>query len=372
MKWVWQDTSFPNFEYDTSLFEEFEQQFYLKSGRIKGSISHLHNEEIEVIRVDLLTQESLSTSSIEGEILKRESVQSSIRKNLGLKTDNRRVQANEAGISELMVNVYLNFDKKLSHKTLYEWHKMLLNGRRDISVIGNYRDHAEPMQIVSGVLSAPKLFYEAPPSENVQNLMANFVNWYNGNFSEKRHLPTLVFAGIIHLWFEIIHPFEDGNGRLGRALVEKAISQNLKSPSLNSFAKIIESRKKLYYDALQTCNHSLKINKWLLFFCEAVLEAQDCTLGLITFTINKNKFFEKYKNTLNSRQYKVVLRIFETGLEGFKGGLSASNYKSITSSSAATATRDLQELIQCGAFYKTGDLKSTRYFLNLETTNTLL
>jgi Fic family protein len=366
MQWIWQDKNFPNFEYNSSLFIEFEKEFYRNSGIIIGVLSHLDDNNLENLKIEILTQEAVSTSIIEGEILKRESVQSSIRKHLGLKTDNRKVQPNEAGISEMMVDLYLNFDDTLCHETLFQWHEMLMNGRRDIEIIGNYRQHPEPMQIVSGNLSAPKIFYEAPPSAQVFKEMESFINWYNIHVSSQNNLSILVLAGIAHLYFEIIHPFEDGNGRIGRALVEKVISQRIKAPSLNSFAKIIESRKKEYYDALQSCNYGLNINKWLHFFSKALLDSQQYTIKLVSFLVAKSKFFIQYNEQLNERQLRVLLRVFEEGIEGFKGGLSATNYKTISGTSSATVTRDLQELVNIKALNKTGELKHTRYFLNLD------
>jgi Fic family protein len=366
MKWIWQQKNWPFFKYNAQPLLPFENEFFKNAGIIKGSISHLEKTGAEQLTIELLTQEAVSTSGIEGEILKRESVQSSIKKHFGLKTDNRKVQANEAGIAEMMVDVYVNYNKPLSHQTLFLWHKMLTNGRRDLEVIGNYRKHTEPMQIVSGSLSAPKLFYEAPPSKQVVGEMAKFIKWYNAQASAKNGLPVLVFAGIVHLYFEIIHPFEDGNGRIGRALVEKAISQKLNTPALNSFAKIIEGGKKEYYAALQSCNHDLTIDNWLHYFCKTVLQAQQYSINMAGFVITKTKFFNKYNSTVNQRQLKVLLRVFEEGVEGFKGGLSAANYKTITGASAATATRDLQELVNIKALKKTGELKHSRYFLNIE------
>jgi Fic family protein len=366
MKWIWQEKGFPNFDYDASLFASFEQEFYRNAGIIWGCLRHLPTESLENLKIDILTQEAVSTSSIEGEILQRESVQSSIRKHLGLRTDTLRVKANEAGIAEMMVDVYLNFEETLSHETLFKWHELLMNGRRDIEVIGNYRTHAEAMQIVSGNLSTPKVFYEAPPSKQVLELMDGFISWYNSQSAKENNLSIIILAGITHLYFEIIHPFEDGNGRIGRALVEKIISQKMDAPALNSFAKVIDAHKKKYYDALQSCNHSLNIDKWLLYFSQTVIDAQQCTIKLVNFLVAKSKFFIKYNELLNQRQSKVLKRVFEEGHDGFKGGLSASNYQKISGASAATATRDLQELVQFQALIKTGELKSTRYFLNLE------
>lgn len=363
MKWIWQDKNWPNFIYDTSDLTKFESEFQQNVGIIIGIQKHLESENTEKTKIEILTQEALSTSSIEGEILQRDSVQSSIRKHFGLKTDFKKIPANAAGIAEMMVDVYSNYSQKLSHDTFFEWHKMLMNGRRDLEIIGDYRKHDEPMQIVSGNLAAPKVFYEAPPSKNVQQEMARFIDWYNQHTDNSQ--SVLVFAGIAHLMFEIIHPFEDGNGRIGRVLVEKAISQKLNRPALNLFSKVIETNKKAYYEALQSSNHGLDINKWLIFFSKMILESQLRSIQMIDFLVSKSKFFSKH-NRLNDRQLKVLLRIFEEGIEGFKGGLSASNYRTISLASAATVTRDLQDLVSMNALTKTGELKHTRYFLNLK------
>lgn len=365
MQWIWQQKKWPNFEYDSSLFLEFDKEFYKNAGNVIGVLSHLPADNLELLKIEILTQEAVSTSNIEGEILQRASVQSSIRKHLGLKTEKIKIPANAAGIAEMMTNVYVNYDEPLSHQTFFLWHKMLMNGRRDIEHIGRYRKHEDPMQIVSGNLTAPKLFYEAPPSSDVPKQMKLFVEWYN-NHVAINELPLVVAAGIAHLYFEIIHPFEDGNGRIGRALIEKIISQKMKTPALNSFAKIIDANKKEYYDALQSTNNDLNINKWLLFISKMLLESQKYTISMVNFIILKTKFVSKYKDVINTRQLKVLLRIFEEGIEGFKGGLSAANYKTITTSSAATVTRDLQELVNLKVLSKKGELKYSRYFLNLD------
>jgi Fic family protein len=364
MTWNWQLENWPNFHFELELFAQFEQNYHEKSGLILGVLKYLQEEEIETIKIDILTQEAVSTSKIEGELILRDSVQSSIRKHLGLSTNSIKIPANAAGVAEMMVDVYLNFNQTLTHEILFNWHRMLTNGRRDLEAIGKYRIHLEPMQIVSDNMASPKIYFEAPPSGKIDSEMTNFINWYNTQI--KSSIPTVIFAGLIHIYFESIHPFEDGNGRIGRALVEKAISQRKNNPSLNSFSKIIDLNKKEYYNAIQTCNHSLDANKWLLYFSKTLIQSQDYTISLVDFVISKTKFFIKFDKKLNDRQYKVVSRIFTAGLEGFKGGFSASNYKTITGTSNATATRDLQELVNIEAFYKTGELKSTRYHIILD------
>jgi Fic family protein len=366
MKWSWELKNWPRFEFDNSELAAYELEFQRNVGKVIGILEHFDKENNDQLKIEILTQEALSTSEIEGELLNRDSVQSSIRRQLGLQTTRNKVGAKEAGMAELMVNVYTQFEQKLSKEILCDWHKMVANGRRDLDVIGDYRKHPEPMQIVSGNYSNQKLFYEAPPSASVNKEMKAFIKWYNNQLSNQGDFPTLIFAGITHLYFEMIHPYEDGNGRIGRALVEKAISQRINGPSLNSFAKVIDTKKKKYYEALQACNHSLEITKWLVFFSKTVIESQEYTYKLIDFLINKTKFFHKYNSMLNERQEKVLLRIFEEGVNGFKGGLSAGNYQSITGTSPATATRDLAQLVEWGGLKKVGDLKGARYWVVME------
>ncbi len=363
MVWAWQNKNWPNFEFDSSKILELETKFIQNSGKIIGAIQHLEEDNLETLKIELLSQEAISTSNIEGEIINRDSVQSSIRRHLGLKTDFRKIPPNTAGIAEMTVNLYLNFEQPLSHNTLFEWHKMLMNGRRDVEVIGGYRVHNEPMQIISGNYNLPQIFYEAPPSASVKPEMDRFIAWFNQKAKDKT-FSILAFAGISHLYFEMIHPFEDGNGRIGRALVEKAISLRLNSPTLNSLAKVIDLEKKQYYAAIQACNTSLNIEKYLLYFSNMILKSQDYSYKIANFIIFKGKLFIKFQHILNTRQQKVLLRIFEEGPEGFKGGLSAGNYKTISNASSATTTRDLQELLAWDILYKTGELKHTRYFLN--------
>ncbi|MGX6959896.1 MAG: Fic family protein, partial [Rickettsia endosymbiont of Pentastiridius leporinus] len=187
-----------------------------------------------------------------------------------------------------------------------------------------------------------------------------FIKWYNDDTDS---ILPLTKAAIAHLYFESIHPFEDGNGRIGRVITIKMLCQSIKRPILVALSHIINKEKKLYYNALESNNKSLEITNWILHFAETIVKAQDYTLLNIEFLINKTKFYDKFKNMLNIRQEKVIKRIFEEGPEGFKGVLSAKNYINITKTSKATATRDLQELVEMKAFTKTGELKGTRYIV---------
>lgn len=264
-----------------------------------------------------------------------------------------------------MVDLYKNAQRVLTHEHLFEWHKMLTNGRRDLNAIGAYRIHEEPMQVVSGALHDPKVHFEAPPSAIVKKEMGRFIKWFNAAEKESQ-IGTLLRSGIAHLYFESIHPFEDGNGRIGRAISELALSQGLGRPTLIALSYTIEGTKKNYYEALQRNSHRLVINDWLEYFCNTVLTAQDYTQSTIDFLIEKGKFYVRFAGALNTRQEKVIERVFREGVNAFKGGLSAENYIRITGAPRATATRDLQDLVEQGALIRMGERKSTRYYLNID------
>jgi len=262
----------------------------------------------------------------------------------------------------MMVDLYQNYKRPLTHQILFDWHEMLTSGRRDLKNIGSYRIHSDPMVVVSGALHKPKIHYQALPSEIVKGEMDKFINWFN----ETRDKPlALVRSGIAHLYFESIHPFEDGNGRIGRAISEKSLSQSLGRPTLIAISHTIESRRNDYYAALKRNSIGIDINNWLEYFCKMVLQAQGHTQSMIDFIIEKGKFYHQFGESLNNRQGKVLRRIFREGIGGFKGGLSASNYIRIAGTTSSTATRDLQHLVEQGAMVRTGQRKGTRYYLNL-------
>ena len=196
--------------------------------------------------------------------------------------------------------------------------------------------------------------------------MKRFVRWFNDTApGGKSPLPSLTRAGIAHLYFVCVHPFEDGNGRIGRALAEKSLAQNLGQPSLIVLAWTIERKRNDYYAALERNNKETGITNWLDYFASTILEAQSNTIRRVDFYVAKAKFYEKHRGTLNARQEKVIARIFREGIDGFEGGLSAENYIRITGTSRATATRDLQDLVEKGALTRTGELRHTRYQLDL-------
>ena len=364
MVWNWQQKNWPVFEYITASITEGEKEFLHKTGIIFGASKHLSNPDQQNLLITLVSDEALNTSEIEGEYLNRDSLQSSIRRHFGISTDNRKITPAEFGISEMMINLYDTYNKPLTHETLLQWHRMLTNGRRDLRNIGEYRTCKDPMQVVSGKYHDPIVHFEAPPSSVIKKEMERYIYWFNNN-TANTHQP-LTKAAIAHIYFESIHPFEDGNGRIGRALILKSLSQSLNQQIILALSSIINKKKKYYYNALEQNNKGMEITKWLTYFSNTILEAQEYSLNIIEFLIKKTKFYDRYKNLLNSRQEKVINRIFAEGLDGFKGGMSADKYISITKTSKATATRDLVYLSNLGAFNKTGVLKGSRYFLKLD------
>jgi len=367
MTWSWQQAQWPNFTYDIKALESFEGKFLTQSGMCFGAYTHISQEEKALLKVELLSEEALKTSKIEGEILDRDSIQLSICRQFGLEADNRRIPPPEQGIAAMMTNLYNEYHKPMTHESLFHWHKLLMNGRQDLNRLGHYRASSEPTQVVSGPMHNPKIHFEAPPSKQVQSEMVDFIQWFNTtapNIKNTQNLAALTRAGIAHLYFVLIHPFEDGNGRIARAIAEKSLAQSLAHPTLIALAYTIERNRKDYYFSLEQNNKTCDITEWLIYFSKTILAAQNNTLKRIAFIIEKQKLFNNLAGQLNSRQEKVLTRMFAEGVDGFVGGLSAQNYISITKTTKATATRDLQDLVLKKALVKQGKLRYTRYYLN--------
>jgi Fic family protein len=214
MAWNWHQPDWPNFTYDSAVLEPLEQQFLRQSGEFVGAYKHIGANEQETLKIELIGDEAVQTSAIEGEILDRDSVQSSLRQQLGLGLERPGVKPAERGIAEMMVDLYRNFATPLAAKTMFGWHAMLLGGDDSIRVIGGYRKHPEPMRVVSGPIHKRKVHFEAPPSNRLAGEMKRFIAWFNATApGGKNQLPALTRAALAHLYFVSIHPFEDGNGR---------------------------------------------------------------------------------------------------------------------------------------------------------------
>jgi Fic family protein len=366
MSWNWQKTDWPNFRWDRARLEAAEKQFLVSGGVFVGTVRHLGKEERDQLTIEAMSTEAVTTSEIEGEILDRASVQSSLRKQLGLATDERRVRPEERGIAEMMVDLYRSFAEPFSEEMLFRWHRMLMSGSRNLRDVGRYRTGKEPMQVVSGPVDKPRVHFEAPLSSQVPSEMERFIAWFNRTAPGREEpQPALTRAGIAHLYFESIHPFEDGNGRIGRAIAEKALAQSLGQPTLTALAATILARRKSYYEALEASNKQNEITLWLMWFAGVAIEAQRRTIALVEFLIDKTKLLDRLKGQLNARQEKALLRMFRGGPDGFKGGLSAGKYSTMTGASPATTTRDLADLVAKGALVREGERRYARYHLSV-------
>ena len=356
----WQHKNWPEFKFDSASIDKELMRFMLKAGELKGILSALPKDISTETIVQIMVTEAIKTSEIEGEIINRIDVMSSIRKNLGLHISQEPKDKNAIGLSLLLIDVRNTYKQPLTESKILEWHKLLMGYNKTIHA-GQWRKGNAPMQVISGSASNPKIHYEAPPSKTLSKEMKRFIEWYNTSEISS----PIIKAAVAHLYFESIHPFEDGNGRIGRAIAEKALSQGFDNPIMFSISKSIEENRSNYYKELQLAQQRLEITKWIEWFASIIIFAQEDAEKTIQFTIKKMKFFDEYDKILNDRQKKVINRILEEGVNGFKGGMNAKKYLSITDTSKATATRDLQELAAMKVFVIKGLGRSTSYELDI-------
>jgi Fic family protein len=368
-KYNWQMPDWPHFYYDLADSQDALIAIAEKSGFIKGKITHLTNELQTEAVINLMVEEAVKTSEIEGEFVSRPDVRSSIKNKLGVGKEKISVQDKRAqGVVDMIFAVQKTMQHSLTEKQLFDWHEKLFSGADNRKMkIGCWRSHAEAMQIISGHHGKQIVHFEAPPSRIVPAEMKRFIHWFNETTPGKAKSIAFapVRAAIVHLYFESIHPFEDGNGRIGRALAEKALGQGFGYPAMLSLSQAIEADKKSYYSALKQASATLDATEWVHYFVNVIVTAQQETESQINFTLQKAIFFDKYKNALNDRQLQVIHRMLKAGIKGFQGGMSAQKYMRITGTSKATATRDLQQLHAIGAFRQLGHGRSVRYELNL-------
>jgi len=368
MKWNWQHINWPRFEYDPAILRDFENKFAIESAKLIGVSDIVTKEQHQRFTIDLMSEEALKSSRIEGELLNRDSVVYSLLRQFGFTLDSRVSQANdnERGIAAVMLDNYRTYDKPLTHERLFEWHPCIVTKSLLVRDIGTYRTSPEAMQIVSGYEGNEKVHYEAPPADRVSAEMDAYIKWFNDSApGGNAPLPALTRAGIAHIYFEAIHPFDDGNGRIGRALSEKALAQSIGKPGLFALSHVIEKNRLEYYRQLEINQKKLSIDSWLSYFAKTALDATAHSQKLVRFIVEKTRLFDRVRGQINERQEKALLRMFSEGMDGFEGGMSARKYMKITGAPIATTTRDLNSLVQLGAMSKTGRLKGTRYWLNL-------
>jgi Fic family protein len=367
MLYNWQQSDWPNFRYDLTGMEALFLEFAEKSGVLRGLLSGLDPETRDDSAVANLVSEAVSTSAIEGETLRPEEVMSSICNQLGRNLQPVPVHDRRSeGVATLLLDVRKNYSATLDEATLLRWHRILFEGwaPRDL-MIGAFRTHGEPMRVITKRPEADEIRFEAPPSARMPFEMERFIHWFNTTAPGAPHAlahPT-VRAAIAHLYFESIHPFEDGNGRIGRALTGKALAQYFSAPPLLPISATLNRCRKAYYDALHSASLSNDLTEWIHTFTSLLIQSQNEVEGEVLFLVEKIRFFVRVAPLMNPRQAKVLDRMAREGRKGFAGGMNASKYQTIAKTSKATATRDLSELHTLGALTRTGAGPGVRYHL---------
>ncbi|MBX3164047.1 MAG: Fic family protein [Bacteroidetes bacterium] len=362
----WQFKEWTHFTYNPLLVGKAALAFAEKQREMNVVLKGLTTAEKQEEIIRFIISEAAKTSEIEGEYISRMDLMSSIKNKLGINQKQIVVKDKRAGaISNMLIAVRNSYNETLTESEIKQWHALLFENSKSIRA-GKWRKGEEPMQVISGAMGKEIVHYEAPPSYRVPAEMKQFVKWYNSFKIENKPLDALIKTAISHLYFESIHPFEDGNGRIGRAIAEKCLSQSFGKPVLLSLSTTIEKNKKHYYDALKNAQNTLEITDWIIYFTHVIAQAQEEAVKTVRFSLAKAKFFDKFLNLLNERQLKVINKMLDMGAEDFAGGMTAKKYMSITKTTKATATRDLQELAQNNILQKHGDGRSTHYNLSLK------
>lgn len=369
--YLWQSTHWPEFQVDLAVLQPVLAAARYAQGRAMGLASHLQLMDLGELQLQGWAEEAIATAQIEGEILQVNSVRASAARRLGLqdaKTLERDART-EATLDVLQAAIQQSH-QTLTHETLHSWQAALFpTGRSGIQKIrtGAYRDHAEPMQIVTPRLGKPDIVhYQAPDSADVHAQMTRLVDWFNGSLHQT---DGLVRAALAHLWLEAIHPFEDGNGRVGRALVEMALAQDLKTDKrLWSLSQQMWLDRSGYYAQLQaaTGQASMDVTPWVQWFAGCVHKAADATWENMQAAMRKTRFWEELREQhpqLTPTQTKAINKLYDVGPDGFANGISTEKYVNLCRVSRATAYRELRALCEMGVLVQTGAGRGTRYKL---------
>lgn len=368
--WIWQQADWPHFRWQDSEILPRLRQVQRKLGILLGSHSRLGNSDQTL---DVLLANIIASSAIEGERLNAQSVRSSLDRRLGgPQTQSYPVSERSEGLAAMVLDAIDNHEQPLTIERLYQWHRWLFPVN-EWSVqpvnVGKLRGD-EPMLVVSGRVDRPTVHFEAPPRAALDDQLAEFIPWFN----QTRHDPTmdpLLRAAISHLWFLTLHPVDDGNGRLARALTDLALSQ-ADSHSIRLYAMsvaILELRSD-YYRALESAQRgSLDITSWLCWFLDTLDYSIELALQVIDRSLAKTFFWLRHCNDdLSPEQTKVLNRLLDGGEQGFENGISASQYQKVAGVSKPTATRHLAQLVDRGCIEKLpGGGRNTRYQICLHT-----
>lgn len=368
-QWIWQSTAWPNFSWDNGLLEPLLARIEKKQAVLLGKASVVVDENQSL---NTLLANIVASSAIESETLNIFSLRSSLAKQLGLDAyDPQAISIRSEGLVKLTLETLSNTHKPLTLKQLFNWHQLLFPTEEFDNFnkirIGQLRG-SEPMQVVSGRLDNPKIHFLAPPRGQLENELDRFLSWFN---QPPANLHPIIRAGITHFWFVTLHPFDDGNGRITRALTDCALAQaDNQSVRLYAMAVSILAERKAYYEILETSqkwpneiDNKLDLTPWLEWFLNCLEHSLDDALKQIERTIEKAKFWQTHHNTvLNAEQKKVLNRLLDGGEKGFEQGINASQYQKVAKVSKATATRHLADLLDKNCIEKLeGGGRSTRY-----------
>lgn len=360
--YIWQVESWPEFTWNSEVLLDPLNRLNRLHGELDGRMAMLGFGDRNRSLLSAMTDELLGSSEIEGVMLNPRSVRSSIARRLGIEDDGVLAEDHYVeGLVDVMLDAMLNCREPLTDERLFGWHSALFplgrSGQYKITV-GNWRMGAEPMQVVSGAMGHEKVHYQAPDSANVEAEMAQLIDWCNS-----ANLSPFIMAGVAHLWFLTIHPFDDGNGRIGRTLADMILSRlNKDSARYYSMSAEINRVKKEYYTVLErTQKGGLDITDWLLWFFECLENAILRTFDIIGRILQKAEYWNRFRETeINARQQKVVNRLWD----GFEGKLSTSKWAKMCHCSQDTALRDIKDLIAKGMLAVSEESgRSTHYSL---------
>ncbi|WP_168391266.1 Fic family protein [Acinetobacter indicus] len=363
--WIWKQVNWTAFTWDDYKILPLTRHIHQKVGILLGQSQH--NPEKEHLTLDNLIANLVSSSAIENETLNVYSLRSSLAKRLGVSLEQPYPSSERSdGLADIMFDALNNFNQDLTIERLFQWHQWLFN-ETDWTMprirVGQLRGH-EPMQVVSGRIEYPTVHFEAPPRIGLEQRLNEFIKWFNASKSDHL-LDPIIRAGITHLWFVTLHPFDDGNGRITRTLTDLALAQmDQQSIRLYAMSPVILNKRKSYYEVLEaTQKGDSNITEWLVWFLEALNESLEQTLKRINRTLFKSNFWKKYSEIdFHEGQRKVLNRLLDGGENGFEHGISAAQYQKVAKVSKATATRHLTDLLEKGCIVKLeGGGRNTRY-----------
>ncbi|AUN96094.1 Fic family protein [Pseudazoarcus pumilus] len=362
--WIWQQADWPKFRWDERALLTPLAQARLKQGKLLGLKGLLDAGLSDEARAQILIEECLNTSAIEGERFDVDAVRSSVARHLGLPTAGLpRPPRAVDGLIEVLLDATGGFDRPLTPQRLFGWQAALFptgySGLVEIRTASLRGD--APMRVVSGRAGREKVHFEAPPRDGLERELQAFIDWCE---HPPAGLDGLLFAGLAHLWFVTVHPFEDGNGRLARAITDMALCRDEAQPlRMFSLSARIMHERDAYYTALErTQRGDLDVTDWLQWFLAEVALACEQAEVTVARVIAKARFWLRHQGTpINERQRKALNRLLDAGEGGFEGGMNTRKYASLNKTSRATAYRELADLVGKGCLVQTGDGRSTGY-----------